>query len=152
MRRLRTLMRQPWSRQRLVAEAFGGLVHAWALVRFRRFPAYAARLGEPLPGEVRPDRQADPAPLRDVSWAIGSVNRTFGGRFTCLMEAMACKAMLNRRGVDNALVLGAKLNDRAGPAEDPMAAHAWLWAGGRVLVGGRERAGFVALTSYLSRN
>ncbi|WP_430736732.1 lasso peptide biosynthesis protein [Roseicyclus salinarum] len=48
--------------------------------------------------------------LRDVRWAIEAVNRTVGGRFTCLMLGMAGKAMLNRRGIANTLVLGAKLS------------------------------------------
>jgi len=31
-----------------------------------------------------------------------------------------------------------------------MAAHAWLWAGERILLGGEARAGFVPVTSYHS--
>lgn len=152
MRRVRTLLRQPWSRKRLVVEALAGLVHAWALIRFRRFSSYAGRLGEPRPGEVQVTEVSDLGLLKDVQWAIQSVNRSFGGRFTCLMEGMACKAMLNRRGVPNALVLGAKIKDRSALSDDGMAAHAWICAGGRVLVGGQERAGFIPVTSYLSRN
>jgi hypothetical protein len=38
----------------------------------------------------------DAALLRDIRWAIDAINRTVGGRFTCLMQAMAGKVMLNR--------------------------------------------------------
>ena len=89
--------------------------------------------------------------LRDVRWAVEAVNRTFGGHFTCLMQGMAGKAMLNRRGVANTLVLGARLGGETGPSDDAgMSAHAWLCAGPVILLGGEVRAGFVPVTSYHS--
>lgn len=148
MRRVRTLLRQPWSRQCIALEALAGLLRAWARVRLSDFPRYADRLGSARQGEVAPGAEGiDMAALKDVRWAIGAVNRSVGGRFTCLMQGMACKAMLNRRGIPNALVLGAKLG---GPTVPEMAAHAWVCAGGGILVGGEERPGFIAVTSYVS--
>lgn len=150
MRRARTLLRQPPIRRRLVVEALVGMLRAWVLIRSRPFAAYAGRLGAAVPGEVMPEDAADPRLLKDVRWAILAVNRSFGGRFTCLMQAMACKSMLNRRGVANALVLGARISDRSGAARESMAAHAWVNTAGFALVGGEGRPGFIAVTSYLS--
>jgi hypothetical protein len=48
----------------------------------------------------------------------------------CLPQAMGCKAMLARRGQGSALHLGAAMNDPKG-----LMAHAWLVAGGTVVVG-----------------
>lgn len=151
MRRARTLFRQPWSRQRMALEALVRLLRAWALVRLNPFPRYAASLGEARTGEAPvPADPAKAAVLKDVKWAIGAVNRSFGGRFTCLMQGIACKGMLNRRGIANALVLGARIEARVLPTDPAMAAHAWVCAGGGILVGGEERPGFIAVTSYLS--
>lgn len=147
-----TLISQSSARRRLVLEAGRELLRAWWLVRFREFRSYASDLGSAHPGSFRTERlHGDPVLLRDVRWAIEAVNRTVGGRFTCLMQAMAGKAMLNRRGVENTLVLGAKINREPGPAGgDAMAAHAWLRAGPVTLLGGRESLGYVPLTSYHS--
>jgi hypothetical protein len=151
--RLLTLIRQSSARRRLVREAGVELVRAWWLVRFREFRTYAPALGESRPGTFETEALHDDLRLlRDVRWAVEAVNRTVGGRFTCLMLAMAGKAMLNRRGVENTLILGAKI-DRSAPAQgaEPIAAHAWLRAGPVVLLGGEASAGFVPVTSYHSR-
>jgi hypothetical protein len=147
-----TLIRQSRTRRQLVLEAARELLRAWWLVRFREFRTYAGELGQAHPAgfttEFTPE---DARILRDIRWAIDAINRTVGGRFTCLMQAMAGKAMLNRRGVENTLVLGAKLKrDEATPGEAPMAAHAWLRVGRFVLLGGEASVGYVPVTSYHS--
>lgn len=150
--RLLTLLRQPAPRQRLVVEALGQLLRAWWLVRFRQFSAYAAELGVAHPGEYAGKGASDLELLRDIRWAVEAVNRSVGGRFTCLMQGMAGKAMLNRRGAPNSLVLGAKMGGRSdADATDGMVAHAWLRSGPVVLLGGEVRGGFAPITSYYSR-
>lgn len=147
-----TLLRQSRARRRLVLEACRELIRAWWLVRFREFRSYAGALGQPHPAGFTTDFTPDDARLlRDIRWAIDAINRTVGGRFTCLMQAMAGKAMLNRRGVENTLVLGAKLKrEEADPGGAPMAAHAWLRVGRLVLLGGEAAVGYVPVTSYHS--
>jgi len=148
--RLVTFLRQPSRRKRLVVEAVTGLVKAWWLVRFRPFREYAGRLGAAHPGEFHGAAPGDLAVLRDVRWAIDAVNRSAGGRFTCLMQGMAGKAMLDRRNAENTLVLGAKLGGRDLAADEGMAAHAWLRVGPVIVLGGDARAGFAPITSYHS--
>lgn len=147
-----TLLRQSSTRRRLVLEACRELIRAWWLVRFREFRSYAGELGQPHPAGFTTDFTPEDAKLlRDIRWAIDAINRTVGGRFTCLMQAMAGKAMLNRRGVENTLVLGAKLKrEEAGDGGAPMAAHAWLRVGRLVLLGGEAAVGYVPVTSYHS--
>jgi len=147
-----TLMKQTRARRRLVLEASKELLRAWWLVRFREFRTYAGALGEAHPASFTSEfSHDDVALLRDIRWAIAAINRTVGGRFTCLMQAMAGKAMLNRRGVENTLILGAKLKrDEAEGGDAPMAAHAWLRVGRVVLLGGEASVGYVPVTSYHS--
>ena len=151
MARLITFLRQPSRRKRLVVEAFAGLLRAWFLVSFIPFRAYVPGLGTAHKGELRDNVMCDLDLLGDVRWAIKAVNQMFGDRFTCLMQGMAAKAILNRRGVSNSLVLGAKLGrrDRDGGSGE-MAAHAWLWSGDRIILGGEAREDFIAVTSYRS--
>lgn len=147
-----TFLRQPRKRRRLVVEAVKELLRAWWLVRFREFRSYAHILGDPHPGAFATHEMlADPTLLKDVRWSIAAVNRTVGGRFTCLMQGMAGKSMLNKRGVANTLILGAKLTrgDQA-PEGEEMAAHAWLRTGPVVLLGEEASSGFVPVTSYHS--
>lgn len=150
--RVLTLVRQSRTRRQLIVEACRELVRAWWLVRFREFRNYAGDLGEAHPaGFATEFIHDDAALLRDIRWAIDAINRTSAGRFTCLMQAMAGKAMLNRRGVENTLILGAKLKrDEAAAGDAPIAAHAWLKVGRLILLGGEASVGYVPVTSYHS--
>ncbi|MEM9128797.1 MAG: lasso peptide biosynthesis B2 protein [Pseudomonadota bacterium] len=147
-----TLIRQPGRRQRLVLEAFRELCHAWYLVRFKQFRSFAGDLGNPHPGAFKTtELPEDTEFLRDVRWSIEAINRTVGGRFTCLMQGMAGKSMLNKRDVPNTLILGAKLKREDGdPNDEGMAAHAWLRTGPVIVLGGDAMAGYVPVTSYHS--
>ncbi|MCP5073641.1 MAG: lasso peptide biosynthesis B2 protein [Rhodobacteraceae bacterium] len=137
----------------MVLEALAGLFIALLLVRLLPFRKYSHRLGTAHPGEYNEEVSQDQALLKDIRWAVNAVNRAFGGCFTCLMQGMAGKAMLNRRGVSNSLVLGVKINRDKQPGvevDTGLAAHAWLWAGKILLLGGEVRDGYVPVTSYFS--
>lgn len=147
--RLRNFMALPRARKRLLAEVAVALLHAAWLVRRRPFRSYAGRLGQPSAGEYVDPMTDLPAPvLADLRWALWRINLLAGGRFTCLMLAMAGKRVLNRRGLANTLVLGVRPDGGAG--EDPFGAHAWLRAGPHVVVGMQERAGHIPVASYHS--
>jgi hypothetical protein len=73
----------------------------------------------PVPATVLAVRRAVTVAARNVPWSA-----------VCLPQAMAAKAMLARRGHGSALHLG------AGPAVGgSLTAHAWLVAGGEIVVG-----------------
>jgi hypothetical protein len=64
-----------------------------------------------------------------VGDAVTIAARNVPWNAVCLPQAMAAKAMLARRGQGSALHLG------AARASDGLTAHAWLVAGGEVVVG-----------------
>ena len=80
----------------------------------QRAPDSGARAG----ATVLAVRQAVAVAARNVPWNA-----------VCLPQAMAAKAMLARRGQGSALHLG------AGKAGGELTAHAWLEAGGEIVVG-----------------
>jgi len=133
------------NRKAAAREALVDLVRAHALVRMRRFSAYAPQLGTASTGDPDWEWSENLESLADVRWAVRRWNRFFGGRFTCLMEAMAGQAMLARRGVSSAVVLGVK----PGVGSDDPMAHAWLRVGQSVVLGDEERPGHIPVASYL---
>ena len=66
-------------------------------------------------------------------------------RSTCLVQALAARRWLARRGVASELVLGAR---KPGGAE--LDAHAWLKAGERIVVGG-DGQGYAPFTPPRAR-
>jgi hypothetical protein len=147
---LRRFLAQPWRRKRLVPEALGQLLRAWWLVRRNPFASYAPGLGQRHAGEARLPEHGASDGLGDLTWSIEAVNGVFGGRFTCLMQGIAGKAMLDRRGIPNVLVIGAKLGEDPAAASGALAAHAWLSVGSRIVLGEAGRADHVPLASYAS--
>jgi hypothetical protein len=71
------------------------------------------------------------APTARVAWAITAAARHLPLRSTCLVESLAARAMLQRRGIDCALRLGV----RRAADPSPFAAHAWLEHHGAVVLG-----------------
>jgi Transglutaminase-like superfamily len=72
----------------------------------------------------------DEALLLRVRQAVTTAARNVPWNAECLPQAIAAKAMLARRGCGSSLHLGADLN-----AQGKLTAHAWLVAGGTVVVG-----------------
>lgn len=140
----------PRARKRLLLEAAVALVRAWWMVRLCRFHSYAPTLGRLHRGEFidKTNQNIPSAPLRQVRWALNKFNRLIGGRFTCLMLAIAGKRLLNRRGLANSLVLG--VNPHNADGSSTIGAHAWLRSGRYVVIGLEERAGHIPVASYHS--
>lgn len=137
------------SKRKLIGEALIALIHAWLLVRFGTFDRYARRLGTANKGEYLEDSTTTLDVVAPVRWAIETCCKPFGDAFTCLMKAMAGKAMLNRRDIRNTIILGAKINMGKGQSEEKaMQAHAWLNVGEMVVLGGEEKDGYIPVTSY----
>ncbi len=122
--RLRRFL-QMSSRQRLM------LLEAALFLGLARLVLLTVPFGRIAPWLQRsPDRGPhDAATLLAVGAAVTTAARNVPWNAVCLPQAMAAKAMLARRGQGSALHLGAA---RAG---DGLAAHAWLVAGGEVVVG-----------------
>ena len=92
-----------------------------------------------------------PEVLKDVRWAVLRVSRVFGGRLTCLAQAVCGKALLARRGIDSVVVLGVRTGgSQSGEsgASDGLGAHAWLCVSDIVLLGDEARAGHIPVARY----
>lgn len=78
-----------------------------------------------------------------VAWAVHHAARVVPGA-SCLTQALAAQIMLSRRRVPSVLHLGVDTR------RDGFGAHAWLEAGGRVILGNtRERlADFARIASF----
>ena len=122
--RLRRFLQMP-NRQRVL------LLEAALFLGLARLALLALPFGRIAPWLQRsPDSGAgDTATVLAVGQAVTIAARNVPWNAVCLPQAMAAKAMLALRGQGSALHLGAA---RAG---DGLTAHAWLVAGGEVVVG-----------------
>lgn len=137
------------SQKTLTLEATFWLFVSMLAVKLVPFRYWSRFLGAKAAADS-PDETPDcPDTVREVSQAINRVNRVFRGRFTCLMEAAAGKAMLNRRGIPNTLALGARAA-RAESGVVTMEAHAWLKCGSFILLGGEAHDRFTAVAQFHS--
>jgi hypothetical protein len=112
-------------RQRLM------LIEAALFLGLARLALLALPFGRIAPWLRRsPDRGPyDAETVLAVGDAVTIAARNVPWNAVCLPQAMAAKAMLARRGQGSALHLG------AAKASDRLTAHAWLVAGGEVVVG-----------------
>jgi len=82
--------------------------------------------------------------LLRVRQAVTTAARNVPWNAVCLPQAMAAKAMLARRGCGSSFHLGANPD----AAQRKLSAHAWLVAGGTVVVGAGGIAGVTPLARF----
>lgn len=107
---------------------------ALLIVPFRRIVPWLER--------APASRSCDGATIAAVGRAITIAARNVPWNAVCLPQAMAAKAMLARRGQGSALHLG------AGMVEGGLNAHAWLVAGGEIVVGEAGIDGIAPLARF----
>lgn len=149
MKRLRRFLKTPLSRQCLMVEAALQLTLAWMMVRLLPFRWWSPRLGEASAGEPPPGDGVDDPRAHAISGAVTAINRAVGGRFTCLMLAVAGQRMLNRRRISSSLVLGTR-TERAEAEGPSLTAHAWLRVGSQVILGGHDGR-YLPVASFVRR-
>jgi len=88
-------------------------------------------------------RACDEALLLRVRQAVATAARNVPWNAVCLPQAMAAKAMLARRGCGSSLHFGV-----AKDTQGKLIAHAWLVAGGSVVVGAAGIAGMTPLARF----
>lgn len=87
--------------------------------------------------------EPDTATVLDVRQAVTVAARNVPWNAVCLPQAMAAKAMLARRGQGSALHLGAGKAEAGG-----FMAHAWLVAGGEIVIGEAGAQAVTPLTRF----
>jgi hypothetical protein len=128
-RTLRRFISLPNGRRLLLAEAAAWLAFARVALLAVPFRTLAARFGHASAaneGPSQPDSlTAIKAELaREIGWAITRAARHVPFGASCLPQAIAARAMLNRRRVASVMHFGV-----AKTADTRLAAHAWLDAG-----------------------
>lgn len=78
--------------------------------------------------------------MREVGWAVRAAAPKTPWKSACLVQALAGKWMLARRGLRSTIHLGV-----AKDSDGTLQAHAWLCAGDRVLTGGAQMRRFTRI-------
>lgn len=134
----------------LIIESAFYLLEAMFLVKFIPFRWWSRFLGEKLEGTTPIiTTSSNYQSIQRVKKAILAVNFAFGDRFTCLMQAVAGKIMLNHRHIPNVLVLGVQLQ-RDASDQLVMKAHAWLKTDQYILLGGDIHHEYTVVTQFYS--
>jgi Transglutaminase-like superfamily len=137
-RKLQAFLGMPGSTRLLVCEAILTLALARLIVLtvpFRLVAQWLSRAPQTSP--------SDKALLLRVRTAMTVAARNVPWSAVCLPQAMAAKAMLARRGCGSSFHLGANYN-----AQGKLIAHAWLVAGGTVVVGAAGIGGVTPLARF----
>lgn len=121
----------------LLAEAVVELAVSAAAIRLLSFQR-VGRIASPPLGRARPAAK----PPR-IAWAVRAAARRVPWRTVCFQQGLATQIMLRRRGVDATLWFGASPKAATG-----LAAHVWVTADGRDVIGGEEAVGFAVLARF----
>jgi hypothetical protein len=105
------------------------------MVPFRHIAPWLARAPE--------TGRFDEALAERVREAVKTAARNAPWNAVCLPQAMAAKAMLARRGYGSSFHLGAKYD-----GQSKLIAHAWLEAGGAVVIGAEGVPGMAPLARF----
>lgn len=128
---LRRLRRDAAHLARLDRRSAFDLVRASYELALARLELLAARPEAWLAGTPGRSAADEAASIERVAFAIPRAAERVPWKATCLVQALAAKRWLGRMGIDSRLKLGARKT-----GEQALDAHAWLEAGGRVVVGG----------------
>jgi hypothetical protein len=143
MSRLRKFLGLTAADRRLLLEAAVWLGVARLAILVLPFRRVAQCLGRHMARSPE-EAGAAPADLLDrISWAVATASRHLPWDCLCLVQAMAGKAMLKRRGVPSTLYLGLA---KAGEAQ--LQAHAWLRCGERILTGWQGMGEFAVIATF----
>ena len=146
MARLRTFIQLQEGRRKLFFRACYELIRARIIVKCLRFDQHSCRFGAMIAGDYIMRDVPITQDVRDVRWAVNLASRVMGDKFSCLMIALAAKALLNTVRVPNVLVLGAA----PGAVGADMLAHAWLRVGDVVVFGEENMHEYSALLSFVN--
>jgi hypothetical protein len=137
-RKIKTFLSMSSADRWLVCEAIVMLGMARFIViaiPFRLVAAWLSRAPQTM--------SCDQALLLRVRRAVTTAARNVPWNAICLPQAIAAKAMLAVRGCGSSFHLGADLN-----AQGKLTAHAWLVAGGTVVVGAAGIDGVTPLARF----
>jgi hypothetical protein len=131
----------PFNEKKLLIEALWELCRARLLLLLVPFRRIAPGMGEHMKETAEEPLSRHLETLGHIRRALRRASRHTPWANACLVQALAGKNMLKRRGIPYTLYLGLTKN---GKIEKGMKAHAWLRSGNLVLTGKQG----VRLSSY----
>jgi hypothetical protein len=137
-RKLKTFLDMRGADRLLVCEAMLTLALARLIVLTLPF-----RFMTPWLSRAPETSSTDQALLSRVRRAVTVAGRNVPWNAVCLPQAMAAKVMLARRGCGSSFHLGAHFD-----AQGKLIAHAWLVAGGTIVVGAAGIAGATPVARF----
>jgi hypothetical protein len=104
----------------------------------------------PLLGQQQHETPAADTPtlhptLQGIARAVAVMSRHTPWENTCLVQAVAAKLMLRRRGIPSTLYLGVS------KGEQGLVAHAWLRSGACILTGDAGRQRFTVISTFAEK-
>jgi hypothetical protein len=142
MKRQNKLLHLPPSERRLLVEAAMWLIAARLAIIFP-FRWIALFLGSHMAESLDTDEPEHKEIRKQISWAVQSASRHLPLECTCMVQAIAGKAMLKRRGIQSTLYLGLAM-DR----EKNLEAHAWLRSGEVIVIGAQGIDQFTVISTF----
>jgi hypothetical protein len=145
LRSLRRYLRRPWRERLLLLEALASLGLARLAILLLPFRWLIPLLGQQQHETPAAETPAFHPTLQTVARAMAVTSRYTPWESACLVQAIAAKLMLKRRGIPSTLYLGvAKENNR-------LMAHAWLRSGAFMLTGGAGRQRFTIISTFAEK-
>lgn len=130
---LRKFLDLPKNERQIIPKAFFLLILVRLGLWLLPFKTLQKTLEALFPPPVISEAQATvPVVPETISWAVRAAS-PYVPSATCLTQALTLRALLAREGISSKLEIGVTHDDEAG-----FAAHAWLEAGGRVVIGGER--------------
>ncbi len=102
-------------------------------------PILGRHMGE-SPDTVEPEQNEVGERVR---WAVNAVARRVPWKSTCLVESIAAKLMLRRRGIPCTLYLGAARDDSR-----QICYHAWVRSGDSIVAGGPIEKSYKVVSTF----
>ena len=142
LRKLKTFFSFDTKTMILLSEAFYFLGIA-RLQKKRPLSKIAPALGKWSDETANFSKVSNRLVLKRISYAIQTMSRYTIWESQCLVQAIAAKKMLERRGIENTLYLGTAKDE-----EGKLIAHAWLRSGSYYLTGAEEMKRFTVVSSF----
>ena len=128
----------------LLAEAVVLLGISRAVLKVVEFKRIAPYLGQHMNKHTKDaDSEISISKAGQVRWAVSVMSKYTPWESKCLVQAMAAKIMLRRRGIKSTIYLGV-----ARDGQGKMIAHAWLESCGRILTGAAGADRFTVVSVF----
>lgn len=132
-----------WTRRHLLAQALGALIHAHIRVKIKGNAQLAAELGDLVGHMPLCPSELQMSEATEIGWSIELLGSRGPLKATCLSQALAARALLDKRAIPSTLTVGLRRRE-----DGTLHAHAWLSVGDHVIVGGRGRQDFTPLGGF----